>query len=197
MAENKRYHDSLLNESMMENPELAKFIYEVMNNLKKEVYKPKLLIDSIFQRWERFDITELDAFFFSKIYTGIASGKIGLIEIEMNQEAKKNKMITENNDILDSLVYPFQSKFMPTNGCGYNDDGFFKWDTDIKFGIQFHSEKGRMDKTILVPPSIVPLEIGYTEALTTYFHIIERKGVARYPYNDTKIIVLYNNKFDL
>ena len=196
MAEDKNYHLLLLKEEMIEDPEFAKIIYDVMKKLKKQLYKPKILVDSIFQRWERFEVTELEAFFFLKIYIGIVSGKIGVVQIEMNQEPKKNNMIIENNNILSSLTYPFYSEFYPTNGRGYNDDGFFKWNTNIKFGIQFHSDKGRVDKTILISPNIVPLEIGYTEAITTYFHLFERNGVARYPYNDTKIIILYNNGFD-
>lgn len=196
MAEYRKQHISFLKEKMIDDPELAKTIYKIMKNLKRKLYNPQIVIDSIFQCWKRFEVDELDAFFFAKIYAGIITGKIGLIEIEMYKEPRNNNMSYENNNILSSLPYPFSAKFEPTNGCGYNDDGSFEWKTKINFEVQFHSKQTRINKTILVEPKIIPLEIGYTKAITTYFHIVNSGGVARYPYNHTKIIIFFNNGVD-
>jgi hypothetical protein len=102
-------------------------------------------------------------------------------------------MIDENNEILSNLPDPFYAKFIPDAGRGACDDGFLGWNTKVIFETQLHSKEGRINKDILVNKSIVPLEIGYTEAMTTYLHIVQNGGVARYPYNNTKIIIFYNN----
>lgn len=196
MIGTREEHLTYLREEMCEDPQMAMIIYEIMNKVKKGDFKPKLVLDAIVQRWERYNLDELDIFYISKIYAGIITGKIGMIQIEMYRQPLKDSMIDENNNILSTLPDPFKAKFSPLNGSGDSNDGFFKWDTSISFETQLHSNEGRINKDLLVSEDNIPLEVGYTEAMTTYLHIVRHRGVARYPYDSTKILVFYNNGLD-
>jgi len=137
----------------------------VMKCLRKiqSGFWPQEYIDSIFQKFGRFPIDIYDAAFFIEIHTGIQSGQILTKEIDLGQEPDMDKRIEENKKKLSFLSSPFYF----TIRCGnYDDDGTLGWKSPIKCGQTCDTKK-----TELIQPRFVPLEIGDTQAFTTFAHL--------------------------
>ena len=164
---------------MQKDSRYQKLVFEYWNKMKSGFWSREYL-DSIFQKFERFQCDIYDAAFFADIHTGIQSGQILTALIDLEEEPSADKMIEENKTKLASLPSPFHS----TIWCGTADcDGELGWRSSIKCG----QIVGDIEKSELIQPRTVPLEIGDTEAWTTLAHLGREGGLARWPYGSKKI----------
>jgi hypothetical protein len=126
-----------------------------------------------------------DAYAFGVIHSGALSGSILSATIELKSEPCRDTETEENNRILQRLPPPFHALF--EGGPGGPSDGWLSWDTAVRFGnvLSDGSTKKQM-----IPPTRLPLEVGYTEAGTTYGHLSTERGLARWPYGSTEVTLL-------
>lgn len=72
-------------------------------------------------------------------------------------------------------------------------DGWFTWSNEIVLGIAIPDEPGTEAWAYvdpIGPDYTIPLEIGYTDTQTTYYHLLRGWGVARWPYGSEAVVLL-------
>jgi hypothetical protein len=72
-------------------------------------------------------------------------------------------------------------------------DGWFTWSNEIVLGMRIKDEPAAEAWAYvnpLGPTGVVPLEIGYTDTQTTYWHLLRGFGLARWPYGSESVILL-------
>lgn len=167
---------------LKEDPEYSKLVSEVLCKMCSGFW-PQDYLDSVFQKFERFEYNLFDAAFFIEIDLGIRSGQILRTIIDLGKEPMADKMLEENLASFKSLPSPFYGSIW----CGTADsDGDLGWKNDIKC-VQLN--KGE-EVVKVVQPRKVPLEIGYTEAFTSWAHLGREGGLARWPYSSKQIHLL-------
>lgn len=164
---------------MKQDPDYQKLVLEGFNKMCSGFW-PQDYMDSIFQKFERFKYDIYDAALFIEIHTAIQSGQILRAIIDLGKEPAADKMIEENKAAIKSLFPPFYGSVW----CGTADcDGELGWKSNIKCAQLI---KG-VEIFKLIQPRTVPLEIGYTEAYTSWNHLGREAGLARWPYGSKEI----------
>lgn len=181
---------------LLEKPEFATTLYRALKNIKTRFYRSDLVY-AIFQKnRQEHDIYE--TFCFLKIWSDILLGQILTARVHIFDNPQRNDNIAGNNAALSKLVFPFKAEFIPAHA---GDDGYFQWLTDIELQQEIRDlkdYKGNKSKSthIKVPPSRIPLEVGYTSAQKTYEYLYMITGaLARFPYESDEIFIFYNYKF--
>lgn len=137
------------------------------------------IVDLIHQqpntRW-----TVYEAFPIAVINKMITREELCYFEVPVSSGAYKDEDDIRIVRELKRLEPPFVASF---RGRTEDFDGFFSWDEPLSIMKQ----RGAIT---YVPPRKVPLEIGYTQGVTTLLHIQQRGGIARWPYGSSLISVL-------
>jgi hypothetical protein len=118
-----------------------------------------------------------------------------------------------NDAILADLPEPFIAEVPQRQGDSSRGDGILRWtrpirtlvSTDIPLIVEHRPETCREKSLVLdmmrtLSPGRVPLEIGYTKASKTLYHLLCSGGVARWPYGQEEIrlwITLIRPQIDL
>ena len=120
-----------------------------------------------------------DAFAFMKC-TPYFHKPHGVYEFEIGVTPERDRFRKENQSALDQIAGPASATVAPqSHGVVTGDDGFF----------EFKETPHWFDQS----RSTIPLEIGATNASTTYFHLVCNGGVARWPYGRDYITAVYVN----
>lgn len=125
-----------------------------------------------------------DAFCFSLFHNLVYAKKIALLRIPMNDEPLADAEVTEQNELLARLPMPFTAKFYGGKG---DDDGWLRWHTNIKLALYANG----FTQTVEIDPGQASLEIGYTEPSTTIYHLLRGRYLARWPYGDKCITLMF------
>lgn len=152
-------------------------------------------LDIFLQKWDRFrTYTIYDANAFSEIHAALCSGKILLAHIHVGSEPQSDSEIEENDlalsqieiieyhlyddaGLVDAAPIHFSGEFW---GKKTELDGLFEWDEPIHFSIKTAAGE-LIDQNI--NPQCLPLEVGFTNAWTSLGHLIQERGLARWPYH--------------
>lgn len=139
--------------------------------------------DIIFQNF-REPVDIVCAHDFAQVWAMLQGGEIVTCQIQA-EPPHRDAFIAENNELLTHLPFPFEAEFI--GGLG-DDDGTLEWKAPIEM-----SAVGRAlgaSFTRIVKPRGIPLEVGYTSATTTLFHLNQSGAVARWPYGHKFITAL-------
>jgi hypothetical protein len=79
-----------------------------------------------------------------------------------------------------------------TSGYG---DGQLRWEQPIEMGIRIPGEPYQACGLAKPPISGVPLEIGSTDTTTSYMHLLQGVGLARWAYGSTSVILMVPSTF--
>lgn len=190
-------HERALSEHFYEaiqDPGVAEWLAEVRNNILAGGFYSQDIVDGAFQKWERDkEVTLVDAFGFSMIWTHYLSGDIACCNVPVPSGPGPDKDIALNQSILDQLPKGFQATFSPQSGRGADSDGSFTFDKDIGLFRKFwnkDTDEERYEPWFFDSDSTIALEVGTTSVSKTLYHLRCRSGVARWPYGYRKIIVL-------
>ena len=120
-----------------------------------------------------FDVYE--GFAFLLVHSLMRSGVFLWADIPAKDEPSRDSSRTRNNAILRTLPRPFCAAFRG----GYGDsDGFLEWSAPVDVRVPDADNFG----WCRIPARRLPLEVGYTTASRTLMHLIEDRGLARWPY---------------
>lgn len=178
-----------MRQAIEEDPRWVSVISDCMQRLGSGFY-PQDFVNAIFQSHSLHNrhVDMDDAFIFAKVWCFYIKGQIYRIDIPIGELPGKNKDIEGNNRILSTLPPYLQSKFIPETGMAADDDGYFKWKIPLDFLCEID------DEVRTIPPRSIPLEVGSTNAVQTYYHLFIHSGVARWPYGSDNIMLLYASK---
>lgn len=183
---------------MIEKPENAPILFRVMRRIRAGNYRPKTLVDAIFQRNDPINIYE--TWCFAQIWAALVQGRVGTAWIRVSDSPFSNADIDHNNTILAHLPAPYRAEFSPKQS---GDDGFVEWSEPITLqgAVPRHSpaddRQPPLPGTFRAEPRSIPLEVGYTSAEKTYEHLFIKNGaLARFPYESNHIVILYNRRFE-
>jgi hypothetical protein len=138
----------------------------------------------IMDRWGG-SITFGDVYCFLNMHALLASGKALRTTIKLGGEPHSDRFAAENNELLTRLPFPFSGRFLGGQG---DNDGSIEWSRPIEAdGILDGGER----RVATIPAGQAPLEVGYTNAFTTLFHLKESWNVARWPYGSTRITIIH------
>jgi hypothetical protein len=112
-------------------------------------------------------------------------GYLAVSEFDLPSVPVKDGDRLQNQTMLNNLPTGV-SAVVDAEQRGAEGDGSIKWTTPIPGIVNIRNG----NKQVMLEPDRVPLEIGYTDASTTAFHLIRFGGVARWPYGHNVITVL-------
>lgn len=119
-----------------------------------------------------------------KIYT---RGSLTITQFPIPGMPVKDRDRLQNQEILNSLPGGISAN-VTVDQRGAEADGFIQWSTPIQGLIEASTDDRKEE--VAIAPRNVPLEIGYTDASTTCFHLIRSGGVARWPYGHNVLVIL-------
>lgn len=122
-------------------------------------------------------------------HADLLAGRAAFVRIEVGETPHRDKEIEANRAALADLPGPFTATLNGVRGAP--QDGVLSWDLRAPDapkhpGWRWPDPDGYSpgeDST-----AIVPLEVGYTDPETLYFHYKRSMGFARWPYDSTDII---------
>jgi hypothetical protein len=184
------YHDDLNDKAIqlfIEEPEWSTLSLQVLRRLNDDYYDQEI-VDAIFQHWEGRDVTQLDAFWFARIYSLLCEGDVLCGFWDIGQTPGPDKDIAGNNSKLSILhKVGIEARFVPIAGyAGSDGDGCFVWREPMKLG-QVLTEGSVKERVF--ERGRLPLEVGSTKPTATYRHLLLDGGVARWAYGSTKVWV--------
>jgi hypothetical protein len=204
------YHDILRDSvaDQLTDPETAAFAATCLKQLKSGFWDQSY-VDMIFQHFSsRPDI--YDAYYFGTIHGLLCLGRVLIAQIEVgstpsaDSEKAKNAAalwevslpylyVDKDNKTLDKLpLGTMRAKFSPSHGySGSDGDGYFEWLRPLHFSFSIADGESYRKR---IRKGSVPLEVGYTRVTTTWIHLMQHGGVARWPYGSDKLFVLINVK---
>jgi hypothetical protein len=129
----------------------------------------RAMLDLVVQRVEsEFDL--YDAYCFLNLTGAVETGYLRLHRLDIRDMPDSDARSVRNALVLErGLAPPNRASVHP--GLG-GHDGTLHWAHDGKAATR------------------LPLEIGFTAAATTMYHVSMRGGVARWPYKSTEILIL-------
>ena len=186
----KRY---IVDRAFYEHEDFVPVVYKIWRRLlNKEI--DKIFVDAVFQyNHYKFPYPDIyDAYLFCQIETRLIMGELLYFRIPLGQVPVGNSQVAINQKSLneglkDSSIDGIELKAVvaPEKGRGARKDGQLRWEKELIGEAK--------DGTIYeVAPDYIPLEIGTTDSITTYQHIVRDGGVARWAY-DSKELVLFIN----
>ena len=131
----------------------------------------------------------IDAMAFSKLHVWLCTGQLLAAKIHVGNHPTADAAEVQNNVKLAHLPEPFTAHFF--SGAGDND-GYVKWSKPIDVDIVLNQTGQHITETL--EPASAPMEVGYTKFETTVFHLGAEGKLARWPYGDEYITLLYLRK---
>jgi hypothetical protein len=164
-------------------PRFAIEILDVRQRMLDGFYKPDALVDAIGSptHWSRHDDL-LHAYGFMLMWCHIMSGQAAVRYVDVGHFPSMDKSREPNRLKLQNLSAPFSARVW--DGGRNDDDGCFSWSAPIEVnrdgsGVELYDRSGS-----------VPLEIGETRVSRTLLHFRSENGVARWPYEHDKIVLI-------
>jgi len=130
-------------------------------------------------------------------------GLISYCNINLGEEPSSNRDLERHRSLLQG-EQQYVSRDDPNEviwidghvengtGSGADDDGILTLLSDVKFELCADALPDSKISSVRHVPSgsRFPLEIGYTAASRTYLHLIQERGVARWPYGKTSLTLM-------
>jgi len=156
----------------------------------------KDIVDAAFTKWRgRAEVSLVDAFGFMLVWEHYLRGEIGACTIPVGTTPGPDRDVEGNSAKLKGLPPLFRAEFIPQSGGSAEDDGRFKWVREVgvwrKWLLPDDSE--REEAWWVEPGHALPLEVGTTSVSKTLFHLRGRGGVARWPYDRDRLILLVSH----
>jgi len=108
-------------------------------------------------------------------------GDLVIIRIPFGEQAQADDDIEGNQLRLNRLPKGYSGTFW--GGKGYHD-GQFSWEGKLRVEVP------RRNGHVILKPGSVPLEVGTTNGSTTFMHLYQCWGLARWPYHHDFITLL-------
>lgn len=187
MSATARYtsEDILLNR-LQSNPQWGAIYADVLIKIKSGFYENLEIFGQHFMSYSL-----ADAMNYADLHTFGCTGQIFFAVINVEHAPYSDDAIEENNRILQDIPQPFTALF--NSGLG-DCDGYLKWNSPIKVKA-FNILTNKTTSKIL-PLGRCPLEVGYTRIETTKLHLFSEHFLARWPYNDKYITLMYFQRND-
>jgi hypothetical protein len=177
-----------------ENSEWASMAAETRSRLKAGGFYAQDIVDASFQKWSGDkDITLVEAFGFLLVWTHYLKGEIACCHVPMPRGPARDHEVALNQSLLDQLPDGFRATFSPEKGASARDDGSFTIEKDIGLRrVIFDPETGseRSESWFLDSDRELALEVGTTRVSRTLLHLRSGNGVARWPYEYDRIVVM-------
>lgn len=183
------YHDAMcraIDEVFQEDPARLALAHQYLVKLKDGFFD-RDYVDALVQRPEQCRAVDLyDGYYIGEIHAAVALGDIAYGFIEIGQVPTSNRREAENNRRLAMGLAGTPLRAVATASSphsGSDGDGYVAWDKAVT--LQQTTMNGALMQTTL-EPACLPLEIGTIASTTTYLHL-RRSGVARWPYDQTRL----------
>lgn len=132
-----------------------------------------------------------------RLYEFWFMGELAVTRLPMGCTPYADKQREANHAALQALKLidgPQVSAKVDMDQCLSPDgDGSLTWENEITLGIIVPGDP-ILDAWAHVNPigprSAVPLEIGYTDPVTTYMHLLDGQGVARWAYGSNEVVLM-------
>lgn len=203
----------LVDRCLYENPNSGMVLADTWKKLMDGYYNLEI-VNSIFQypEWSYPDL--YDAYYFALTWAKIIDKDLYFLKIPLNEEPSSDKEVEDNNYKLETglsryytlftderlRVYNkglFKAQFKPEKGRGATSDGSFHWTKPLVVENEKCQDISKSKKVLIkIPPGKVPLEVGSTDSFTTFQHLEENGGVARWAYNSKDIILFINSNHE-
>lgn len=183
----------IVEKSFYDNDEIIPIVYQQWRNLLDDKEQEEF-VDAIFQYDDQYHkyIDIYDAFYYATIKARVLQGEIAYFKLqigfmpECDEEKEENQRNISKGLMRYSRFYPSRGQFKavvnPEKGREARKDGTLEMVSPI-----IVKYKGRFIKLL---EKEIPLEIGTTDAITTYLHLHEEGSVARWPYGSESITIL-------
>lgn len=164
------------------------------NRWKEMMSDNPVFVNTIAQYWgNQFIAYSLaDAFVYDYVKIRMDLSILLFLQIPTISPPFGDKKVDKNNQILAALPKPIKGEFF--GGAGEND-GYIKWEEPILMNVMKITEEGELiGAKVVVQPTQIPLEVGYTSSGTTWAHLIRARSLARLPYGQNRIHIWYNTE---
>jgi hypothetical protein len=175
----------------------AQLFINILGKLREGFYDRRL-VDVLFQRWDR-DVTIEDAYCFGRLWNELNSGLIHVQRFDIGREPLADTEKQYNNEALQGLrsfvdvrtQMPLRLVVEFFGGAG-DQDGYVRLLSDLTFERE-SCEGGCCPAMRCVAPKKTwfPLEVGTTTAARTLGHLLQERGIVRWPYGSTEVTFLY------
>jgi hypothetical protein len=148
-------------------------------------------------KWPRHQVAA-----FARIHIALMSGEVADVLIDVGYTPFPDVERDANAAALTGLPGPFIAHVDKTQ-TNADQDGWLEWSAPITIrrsaGVAYYPSAvdGATPVTIpqIIPPGRVPLEIGSSPPSRTSLHLIEDRGIARWPYDATWIWLSVSSRF--
>jgi len=164
-----------VHERMANAPQWGWILADCLGRMNRGEWCPEF-VDAVLQKWERFDYDLYDAYCFVQVRTWVGTGALLCSRVPIGADPLPDQDRTGNNRILSQLGPPFAAQF---GGGAADCDGYLQWDKPLELVTNLDDGSRKCQ---VVPPRSVPLEVGLTEGATTYWHLAQSRGLARWAY---------------
>lgn len=150
-----------------------------------------IFVKAIADYWGNFSgYTLKDAWVYTNIKHLLNNGYLLFLQIPTIRSPHRDKQVKENNEIIKALPHPISGEFF--GGVGEND-GYIEWREEILMNVMRLNEKDELlGAKVKVQPKSIPLEVGYTTAGVTWWHLFRARCLARMPYGQNRIHIWIN-----
>lgn len=179
-----------VNRLMAEDQEWCSVLSQALQQLKEGFYVQEE-VDVILQEWPGHSYDIYDAYALSQVRASILGGQIGTAKVDLGatpradfEVAYHNRMLTHSPDGI------FSGRFY---GGSADQDGEFAWKHSIDLTVQRYdaATNALLEETCVpIDARSVPLEVGYTKGSRTLLHLMQERGLARWPYESAWLHIL-------
>lgn len=165
------------------------YLINLARELREERFKPKRIVDAIFQNHASRYPDIVDAFCFSAIWSDMRTGRLAVALQRVGRSPAYDRERALNQAAVANLEGPVKC-WVDQEQNNADSDGSFSWSEPILMR-QSADPSGDTDRMrwARVEPATLPLEIGYTQASCTLLHLKLNGGVARWPYECDDIVL--------
>jgi len=183
-------HDALHKKEVDEDltkPDVRLFLYDVLDKLKAGRYDPEWA-DVVLQKGWGFSYDVYDAAAFAKVWFAVLDGGILHLKLRVGASPVSDAQIEVNISRLAKLPAPFETSMQ----FGLADqDGFLFWRKPIRLAKSKGAEI--VDHVELPGGGGAPIEVGYTQGSRTLMHFAEYGCLARWPYGQECLTLLWRH----
>ncbi|MGW5529489.1 hypothetical protein [Streptomyces xanthochromogenes] len=184
-------------DNILSNAQAAAVLAEWRRRFKEDEFDPRAVarIGQSQRHPQYWPLEQVAAFL--QVHAGLMAGLYAHVEVSVGSTPGPDADRVGNAARLLGVHRLFRARLdMSQNGADY--DGWFSWDNFIEanrssgLGLVTSCGTSPVNMGLTVAPGGVPLEVGTTKASRTYMHLHQDGGVARWAYDDARILVLLN-----